>query len=299
MPEFEFKKGMKVEISIEEEGFRGAWFSGTIINPPAKNTQKVLIEYDALLADNGSKPLREKVDFVQIRPIPPRENHRLFKLDEDVDAYYNDGWWEGVITQIVVNDDDDDCKYCVYFRPTREQCEFNVCDLRLHREWDGAKWVPPLEEDARATEVKINGKEENPLSKGNRVEVCSDEDGFEGAWFAASIIEVPRKDKFLIEYHDLMTDDNTQLMREEVDAFHIRPCPPKVEVVKFNQYDEVDALYNDGWWVGIVLKVLGRSKYKVFFKATNEEMEFKHEKLRLHQDWINGKWVVASEALNL
>ncbi|KAH9627070.1 hypothetical protein KSS87_023758 [Heliosperma pusillum] len=292
MSKFEFKKGMKVEISIEEDGFRGAWFSGTIINPPSKNTQKVLIEYDALLADNGSKPLREKVDFVQIRPIPPRESDRLFKLDEDVDAYYNDGWWEGVITQIVV-----DCsKYCVYFRPTREQCEFNVCDLRLHREWDGVKWDAGLSKvKINGTEVKINGKQENPLSQGRQVEVSSDEDGFEGAWFAASIIEVRGKDKFLIEYHDLMTDDNKQLMREEVDAFHIRPCPPKVEVGKFNQYGEVDALYNDGWWVGIVSKVLGRSKYKVYFKTTNEEMEFKHDKLRLHQDWINGKWVIASK----
>ncbi|KAK9673370.1 hypothetical protein RND81_12G163400 [Saponaria officinalis] len=302
MSKFEFKKGTKVEVSIEEDGFRGAWFSATVINPPSKNSQKLMVEYDALLNNSGSKPLKEKVELVQIRPVPPREMERVYKLDEDVDAFYNDGWWEGVVTQIVV-DDHNVCKYSVYFRPSREQCEFVASDLRLHREWVTDHWVPPLEDihgEVGSTEVKIDREEVNPFSKGAQVEVSSDEEGFEGAWFAASVIEVLGKDKFLVEYNDLTTDDNTQFVREEVDALHIRPCPPTAEKVdKFKQFDEVDALYNDGWWVGIIAKVLGRSKYKVFFRTTNEEMEFKYDKLRLHQDWANGKWVVASKALNL
>jgi hypothetical protein len=65
-------------------------------------------------------------------------------------------------------------------------------------------------------------------------------------------------------------------------------------VDRFNQLEEVDALYNDGWWVGIVSKVLGK-KYMVYFRGTNEELEFNHDDLRLHHEWINGKWILANQ----
>lgn len=142
MSDFQFKKGAKVEISIDEDGFRGAWFCGTVVKAPAKNDKKVLIEYETLLADDESTPLKEKVDLVQIRPTAPREINRVFKLDEEVDVSYNDGWWEGVITQVL-----QDNQYSVYFRPTRDQHEFKDSDLRLHREWVHGNWVPPLEDE--------------------------------------------------------------------------------------------------------------------------------------------------------
>ncbi|KAJ8447095.1 hypothetical protein Cgig2_022824 [Carnegiea gigantea] len=341
MADFQFKKGTKVEISIDEEGFRGAWFSGMVIKPPTKNG-KVLVEYDTLLADeNDSIPLREEVDLVQIRPIPPRESSRVFNLDEEVDAYHNDGWWEGVITQVLQNGE-----YSVYFRPNREQSDFKASDLRLHREWvHGRKWVPPLQDEedklhVLATTIQVpirhslgeasedeepsrflmfiifscsilptgrqvvqptagknahQQKEEKLFSPRSLVEVSSDEDGFEGAWFAATIVEVIEGNKYLIEYKDLRTEDDTEFVREEVDELHIRPCPPPAgKIDRFKLYEEVDALYNDGWWVGIISKV-HRSKYAVYFKGTNEELEFKHGDLRLHQDWIGGKWVMASQ----
>ncbi|XP_074321079.1 protein AGENET DOMAIN (AGD)-CONTAINING P1-like [Silene latifolia] len=297
MADFQLKKNTKVEIKVDEEGFHGVIFSAKIITPPTKTTKKVLVEYETLLAEDGIKPLREKVDLSQITPTQPKEsnNNVVFLLDDIVDAYYNDGWWEGVITQVL-----GDCKYIVYFKPTNEQFEFNGSDLRLHREWDAGNWIPSFDEETQPTEGMMYCKEENVFSKGSRVEVSSDEEGFEGAWFVASVIEVLGKGKFLVEYKDLTTEDNTQYVREEVDALHIRPCPPNTETVDtFKQYDEVDALYNDGWWVGIISEVLGPSKYKVYFKNTNEEMEFMPEELRKHQDWTNGKWVVASEGLNL
>ncbi|KAH9622093.1 hypothetical protein KSS87_002647 [Heliosperma pusillum] len=343
MTDFQIKKNSRVEIKVDEEGFHGVIFSAKIITPPTKTTKKVLVEYETLLAENGIKPLREKVDLAQIRPIQPNETNNVFLLDDIVDAYYNDGWWEGVITQVL-----GDCKYSVYFKPTNEQSEFKGSDLRFHREWDGGKWIPPFDETENSSwaidrgqighvdsfealpikpyklnsrryqerpwsgsgftlfentenqpaEGKIYCEEENYFRKGSRVEVSSDEEGFEGAWFVASVMEVLGKGKFLVEYKDLTTEDNTQYVREEVDALHIRPCPPNTEKVDtFKHYDEVDALYNDGWWVGIISDVLGPSKYKVYFKNTNEEMEFKHEELRKHQDWTNGKWVIASEVL--
>ncbi|GMP39925.1 hypothetical protein CsSME_00010578 [Camellia sinensis var. sinensis] len=142
-----FHKGSEVEISSNDDGFRGAWYAGTVIRPASTktktttNNKKLLVEYKTLMADEGGKkPLREALDVVQLRPPPPRESRRSFKFSEEVDAYHNDGWWEGVITEVLENE-----RYSVFFRGTREQLDFGSEELRLHREWVKGKWVPPLE----------------------------------------------------------------------------------------------------------------------------------------------------------
>lgn len=128
----------------------------------------------------------------------------------------------------------------------------------------------------------------NEIGVGAIVEVSSDS----GAWFAATVVKVVRKDKFLVEYHGLLADDDSQL-REEIDALHIRPHPLDTDVDgQFSILDEVDAFYNDGWWVGVISKALADSRYVVYFRSSNEELEFENSQLRLHQDWIGGKWVM-------
>lgn len=72
-------------------------------------------------------------------------------------------------------------------------------------------------------------------------------------------------------------------MREEVDLLYIRLCFLDIgKVDKFKFYEEVDVFYNDGWWVGVIFKVFGRLKYKVYFKSTDEEMDFKYDDLRFY-----------------
>ncbi|TXG65459.1 hypothetical protein EZV62_006734 [Acer yangbiense] len=51
--------------------------------------------------------------------------------------------------------------------------------------------------------------------------------------------------------------------------------------------------------VGVISKVLSNSRYIVYFRESYEEVEFEHSNSRLHQDWIDGKWIVASRALQL
>ncbi|URD79303.1 Agenet domain [Musa troglodytarum] len=45
------------------------------------------------------------------------------------------------------------------------------------------------------------------IGRGKMVEVSSDEEGFLGAWFTATILESMGKNKFLVQYHNLKTDD--------------------------------------------------------------------------------------------
>ncbi|KAL8130552.1 hypothetical protein V2J09_019707 [Rumex salicifolius] len=298
MADSPFKKDDKVEVSLDDEGFRGAWFSGTVVKSPTKRSKKVVIEYDTLVSEKDeTMPLRDSVDLVKVRPVPPRESVRTFKVSEEVDAYFNDGWWEGIIISVIGQDS----RYSVYFRCSGEQIEFPESDLRLHREWVHGDWVPAFPEPNSIpleTSVTKDEKEmQNLFSKGIQVEVSSDEDGFKGAWFDASVVSVLGKGKYLIEYKELRTDDDTEFLKEEVDCLHIRPIPPKTEVIdRFSLYEEVDALYNDGWWVGFISKVLVNSMYLVYFKESNEEMKFGHDQLRPHQDWMDGKWITTKKS---
>lgn len=69
------------------------------------------------------------------------------------------------------------------------------------------------------------------FENGTRVEVSSDEEGYKGAWYTATIVDYIGKDKFLVEYVSLVTEDRTQLLREEALASYIRPCPPPLPPV--------------------------------------------------------------------
>lgn len=155
-----FKKGALVEISSDEQGFRGSLFAGVIVRPPIVVNQRctrVLVEYKTLFEDKGSKRrLREETELVNLRPPPPEENRCSFNYGDDVDAYYNGGWWEGIITEVIR-----DGKYSVFFRCSREQIAFRASKLRLHREWVNGIWVPPVE---RQPDVK-------PMNDGRKSKV--------------------------------------------------------------------------------------------------------------------------------
>ncbi|XAR49715.1 hypothetical protein NMG60_11032993 [Bertholletia excelsa] len=68
-------------------------------------------------------------------------------------------------------------------------------------------------------------------------------------------------------------------------------APPIQRLDRFKLFEKVDAWYNDGWWVGLISRVLDGLSYAVYFWTTNEELEFGHFNLRPHQEWIGGKWI--------
>lgn len=145
----------------------------------------------------------------------------------------------------------------------------------------------------------FEGNEPNKIfSQNSQVEVSSDEEGFKGAWFRALVVENPnpssaskKRKKVLVEYWNLVTEDGAQQLREHVDLGHLRPLPPETPSQDFEVGDIVDADYRDGWWTGVVKKVLGNSKYRVFFENPADIIEFEQKQMRVHQDWVGGKWV--------
>jgi hypothetical protein len=145
-----------------------------------------------------------------------------------------------------------------------------------------------------------NGRTPKPkFSKGTRVEVKSEEVGFQGSWYSATIVEVMENDKFLVQYHNLVTDVETGSLREEAGASDIRPSHPRIQrAYAFELSEIVDAWYNDGWWMGCIVKVHNKLKYTVHFKTT-EELEFELCELRPHQEWIDRNWFTVPKICSL
>ncbi|KAL0389742.1 UNVERIFIED_CONTAM: protein AGENET DOMAIN (AGD)-CONTAINING P1 [Sesamum calycinum] len=135
---------------------------------------------------------------------------------------------------------------------------------------------------------------------GSLVEVRTDEEDFKGVFFSATVLPPPKKcskkkpEKLYVEYNDLLADeDGSERLREYVDISFVRPPPPFQEIVKcFEPDDVVDAFYKDGWWTGVVTRVLeGGQRFVVTFQYPPDELEFRLAELRVHWDWVNGSWV--------
>ncbi|XP_021904389.1 DUF724 domain-containing protein 3-like isoform X2 [Carica papaya] len=139
--------------------------------------------------------------------------------------------------------------------------------------------------------------------KGSQVEVSSDEEGFKGAYFEATILECPpkykKRKKALVIYRTLLTDDGRSPLTECIDLVYMRPLPPAEDSARenFEENDIVDARYRDGWWLGVVRKVFDDSSYMVYFDNPPDVIHFQKENLRTHLDWVNGKWVLPEKQL--
>jgi len=148
-----FNKSEEVEVSSDEEGFRGAWYLATILEFPkpqsqaavksaSKKKRKAIVQYKTLVTEDGSAPLVEQVDPHLIRPLPPQnllKNDGLFQENEAIDASLRDGWWSGVVKKVL----DGGSRYMVYFDNPPDVVEFEAKDLRLHLDWVDGNWVQP------------------------------------------------------------------------------------------------------------------------------------------------------------
>ncbi|KAL1831920.1 hypothetical protein ACET3Z_001571 [Daucus carota] len=127
---------------------------------------------------------------------------------------------------------------------------------------------------------------------GSRVEVRSDDEGFKGACYLATVLENLENNKYLVAYDDLMEseDKDSNRLTETVHAQDLRPLPPvdRDEMIKI--HDVVDAYHQDGWWTGQVIEILEEGKLVVYFQNPPDELIVHRNHLRLHLDWVDGRW---------
>ncbi|KAL4579226.1 hypothetical protein LXL04_015364 [Taraxacum kok-saghyz] len=289
-----FPYGTPVEVRSYEEGYQGSWYTAIVVK--SLDETKIMVQYETLKTDDEMQPLVETADVSNTRPLPPKL-HQMdrYKMLEEVDAWYNDGWWVGHVSKILTR-----FKYSVYFWITNEEFEFQHSELRPHQEFINDKWVAsflrPKISKPRLEKIKLQTGGRTllvGLLRGLKVEIAHGEKGFLTTWYPGVIIgPVNKKSKYLVEYRTLTTSNGRELLKEAVDVLSIRPCPPLIQTpLQFQLNDRVDAWDCYGWQTGQIYKTMKDFKYMVYFWSTQTEVEYRHDLLRLHQDFINGSWL--------
>ncbi|KAJ0789457.1 putative Agenet-like domain-containing protein [Helianthus annuus] len=303
-----FNKGDKLEIlRTTTTNTTPAWFPATVIDSPSPSGT-LHVKFTTLFVEkdrkNGTRKRKKIKDYVSvtagvIRRVPPPEPHRRFVVGEEVEVLYGCGWRRAVVKEVV---EDGRCTVVVggAVEVVVENRNVRVCcstasgfDSQQEKSTDELVLQSPKPTKLRIICSKQNSKAAI-FQKGARVEARSYEEGYHGARYVATVIGTVGEAKFLVQYDTLTTDDQMQPLVEMVHVSNIRPLPPIIRREhRFNMLEEVDAWYHDGWWVGVVTKVLANLKYVVFFWTTNEELELHHLDLRSHQELINDKWVAS------
>lgn len=148
-----YKVDDKIELLCQDSGIRGCWFRCTVVHVSQK---QIKVQYDDVLDEDGGGNLEEWIPAFKlampdklgmrhsgrptIRPAPTDEAQQELAVETGtaVDAWWSDGWWEGVVSGI---DNFDDDNVQVYF--PGEGLLRTVCkkDLRVSRDWLGDRWV--------------------------------------------------------------------------------------------------------------------------------------------------------------
>ena len=127
-----FDVGRKVEVSFDREDFQDAWFPAAIREDLGNQT--FLVEYNSVNPDSHGST-KASVDSLHIRPCPPLLKDKNFILLEKVDAFFDFGWWNGIITKEL-----ESSRYLVFFKQMKCEKEFNQSELRPHMDWKDGKW---------------------------------------------------------------------------------------------------------------------------------------------------------------
>ncbi|KDP45793.1 hypothetical protein JCGZ_17400 [Jatropha curcas] len=171
------------------------------------------------------------------------------------------------------------------------------------------------EEDysVRTRNYKINRRIK--FSIDDKVEVRSEEDGFQGSWHLGTVDGCKNCDKGVIydvKYDHILVDDGSDHLVDKVFVpnhvdenscstsmvnyrGHIRPLPPLLNVQKWNLPNGmcVDVLHNEGWWEGVVFDHEdGSEDRKIFFPDLGDELVSHIGYIRITQDWndVTGTW---------
>ncbi|XP_076958893.1 DUF724 domain-containing protein 7-like [Bidens hawaiensis] len=274
-------KGSHVEVTSDDDH---TYYTATVIH---HHNKLVYLEYHHLFSsdnNNYSTRLREYADIAYVRPKPQfsTTDNPSFRLNDVVDAFYNDGWCTGVVTDVI-----DEFNFIVTFenRSNCEQFRVNCEQLRVHRRWVNGRWFQPQKQGTAGLLFTV----------GKKVEVSFERENLRDCWLPATILKNTDNNTFLVEYQQPGTGDEAILHKTTVDYLHIRPTPPHLRVKNFVLLEKVDAYYDFGWWSGVVTKELADNRYNVFFKHTKQEREFVYSRVRPHMEWKGGNWFNASQ----
>ncbi|KAK8471422.1 hypothetical protein PHAVU_003G221300 [Phaseolus vulgaris] len=150
------KEGSPVEVFKDGEGFKAAWYKAKVLSV---KDGKAYVSYDLPVDDEGAGPLKEWVSLESDEDKPPRiriasnitglrnegtrKRQRAAMVDytwsvgDRVDAWVEDSWQEGVIT----DQNKKDKTITVHFPVSGKTSLFRAWHLRQSFIWKDGKWI--------------------------------------------------------------------------------------------------------------------------------------------------------------
>uniref|UniRef100_A0A0D3EAT5 Agenet domain-containing protein n=1 Tax=Brassica oleracea var. oleracea TaxID=109376 RepID=A0A0D3EAT5_BRAOL len=264
-------KYCEVEVSIQEDGFKGSRFRAILEqNLTRVKGKKLRVCYKTMFNEDGVNPLKETIEICFIRPVPPEclNEGVVFKEGSVVDACFN-------------ND---------IMRFIRSQ-------LRPHADWIGSKWVKSKNKGFSLYMIVLELKvlSQHMFRTGQLVEMTCEisESEKKKNWVRS---QGDDRKKFLIKTCTISQNSSDEAEGKHliVDICKIRPSPPRDICAEYSLNDYVEVVVTHGWRKGRVTEILLENKYKVYFAATKEDAIFNYTEIRLSIEWLGGgSWIKA------
>ncbi|XP_018509214.1 uncharacterized protein LOC103850924 isoform X1 [Brassica rapa] len=124
------------------------------------------------------------------------------------------------------------------------------------------------------------------FKKGSRVEVFSNKEAPYGAWRCAEIIS-GNGHTYNVRYFSF----HEEAVMERVPRKVIRPCPPQVDVERWEAGELVEVLDSFSWKAATVRQELCGNYYVVRLLGTPAEFTFHKANVRVRQSWQDERWV--------
>ncbi|KAL0353519.1 UNVERIFIED_CONTAM: protein AGENET DOMAIN (AGD)-CONTAINING P1 [Sesamum angustifolium] len=122
-----FALNEKVEFLLSRQWHRGCWFRCTVLEV-SRRQMKIL--YDDVKDEESCTNLEEWVPTYRLA--------KADKLGMRHDAWWNDGWWEGVVSG---TSDGKNGIYQIYIPGENLYLNVELKNLRVSRDWIGDRWV--------------------------------------------------------------------------------------------------------------------------------------------------------------
>ncbi|KAI3466432.1 hypothetical protein Pfo_023095 [Paulownia fortunei] len=147
-----FTLNENVEFLCQDSGIRGCWFRCTVLEV-SRRQMKIL--YDDVKDEDSCTNLEEWIPTYRVakadklgmrhlgRPtVRPayscNQRNLTFEVGDPADAWWSDGWWEGVISD---TSDGKNGNYQIYIPGENLYLNLELKHLRVSRDWVGDRWV--------------------------------------------------------------------------------------------------------------------------------------------------------------
>ncbi|KAJ8775209.1 hypothetical protein K2173_020213 [Erythroxylum novogranatense] len=182
------KKGSHVEVYKDGNGFKSAWFTANVLS---LKDGMAHVSYDELRTAEGAEKLEEWVPLFgegstspkiriarRVTAMPfegTRKRRRAAVVDDPwsvgdrVDAWIQDSWWEGIITEKSIKDE---TMFTVHFPAQNETSVVRAWHLRSSLIWKDGEWIEwsSLRETGHPTHVGDTPQEKRQRVRSPAVE---------------------------------------------------------------------------------------------------------------------------------